>query len=144
VLRRCVWSRNIKNGCSIYIYDISRLRVNLLRRKYADLPSHSCPIYATILHFWTLSNQLRRRLPKRITQGRKRIVTENIHFLQNSRRWAISINHLATRDWISVYNIYFKANCKCGHQMKIEFFWDVMLRRLANNVSENGNILSQL
>jgi len=28
VLRRRVWSRNIKNGCSIYIYDISRLRVN--------------------------------------------------------------------------------------------------------------------
>ena len=27
MLRRCVWSRNIKNGCSIYIYDISRLRV---------------------------------------------------------------------------------------------------------------------
>jgi len=27
VLRRCVWSRNIKNGCSIYIYDISHLRV---------------------------------------------------------------------------------------------------------------------
>jgi len=33
VLRRCVWYRNIKNGCSIYIYiyiyiyDISRLRV---------------------------------------------------------------------------------------------------------------------
>jgi len=28
VLRRCVWSRNIKNRCSIYIYDISNLRVN--------------------------------------------------------------------------------------------------------------------
>jgi len=28
VLRRCVWSRNIKNGCSIYIYDISHLKVN--------------------------------------------------------------------------------------------------------------------
>ena len=28
-MRRCVWSRNIKNGCSTYIYDISRLRVNL-------------------------------------------------------------------------------------------------------------------
>ena len=33
MLRRCVWSRNIKNGCSIYIYiyiyiyDISSLRV---------------------------------------------------------------------------------------------------------------------
>jgi len=25
-----VWSRNIKNGCSIYIYDISHLRVNLV------------------------------------------------------------------------------------------------------------------
>ena len=35
MLRRCVWSRNIKNGCSIYIYiyiyiyDISRLRVKM-------------------------------------------------------------------------------------------------------------------
>jgi hypothetical protein len=30
LVRRCVWSRNIKNGCSIYIYiyDISSLRVN--------------------------------------------------------------------------------------------------------------------
>ena len=34
VVRRCVWSRNIKNGCSIYIYiyiyiyDISSLKVN--------------------------------------------------------------------------------------------------------------------
>jgi len=27
VVRRCVWSRNIKNGCSIYIYDFSSLRV---------------------------------------------------------------------------------------------------------------------
>ena len=27
MLRRCVLSRNIKNGCSIYIYDISSLRV---------------------------------------------------------------------------------------------------------------------
>jgi hypothetical protein len=29
-LRRCVWSRNIRNRCSIYIYiyDISNLRVN--------------------------------------------------------------------------------------------------------------------
>jgi hypothetical protein len=29
LLRRCVWSRNIKNRCSIYIYDISSLRVKL-------------------------------------------------------------------------------------------------------------------
>jgi hypothetical protein len=29
VLRRCVWSRNIRNGCSMYIYDISRLRVKM-------------------------------------------------------------------------------------------------------------------
>jgi hypothetical protein len=28
VLRRCVWPRNIKNGCSMYIYIISSLRVN--------------------------------------------------------------------------------------------------------------------
>jgi len=28
VVRRCVWSRNIKNRCFIYIYDISCLRVN--------------------------------------------------------------------------------------------------------------------
>jgi len=33
VVRRCVWSRNIKNRCSIYIYicDISCLRVNSFR-----------------------------------------------------------------------------------------------------------------
>ena len=30
LLRRCVWSRNIKNGCSIYIYDIGSLKVNQL------------------------------------------------------------------------------------------------------------------
>jgi len=36
VLRRRVWSRNIKNGCSIYIYDISRLSVNgVYRDNYA-------------------------------------------------------------------------------------------------------------
>ena len=29
MLRRCVWSRNIKNRCSIYIYDISNLRVKV-------------------------------------------------------------------------------------------------------------------
>jgi len=27
-MRRCVWSRNIKSRCSIYIYDISSLMVN--------------------------------------------------------------------------------------------------------------------
>jgi len=30
VVRRCVWSRNIKNGCSIYIYDITSQRVKTL------------------------------------------------------------------------------------------------------------------
>ena len=30
VLHRCVWSRNIKNGCSIYIYEISSLKSNNL------------------------------------------------------------------------------------------------------------------
>jgi len=28
VVRRCVWSRNIKNWGSIYIYDIRSLRIN--------------------------------------------------------------------------------------------------------------------
>ena len=28
VVRRCVWSRNIKSRCSMYVYDISSLRVN--------------------------------------------------------------------------------------------------------------------
>ena len=35
VLRRCVWSRNIKNRCSIHIYDISNLRFNLHFRRVA-------------------------------------------------------------------------------------------------------------
>ena len=45
MLRRCVWSRNIKNGCSIYIYDISRLRVkNVL--SYTSTP----PICLNSMH----------------------------------------------------------------------------------------------
>ena len=31
MVRRCVWSRNIKNRCSIYIHDISSLRVKGLK-----------------------------------------------------------------------------------------------------------------
>ena len=45
-MRRCVWSRNIKNRCSIYIYiyDISNLRVKARHRKTASstLKSHHC------------------------------------------------------------------------------------------------------
>jgi len=46
VLRLCVWSRNIKNGCCIYIYiyDISRLRVKditLTKPVVRLLPQHS-------------------------------------------------------------------------------------------------------
>ena len=46
-MRRCVWSRNIKNGCSIYIYiyiyDISRLRV-----KYVSF------VYFSDLFWWII------------------------------------------------------------------------------------------
>ena len=41
---RCVWSRNIKNGCSIYIYNISRLRVKssgVERQCHAKSAEHS-------------------------------------------------------------------------------------------------------
>ena len=41
MLRRCVWSRNIKNGCSIYIYDISRLRVNIILTFTSGYPQWS-------------------------------------------------------------------------------------------------------
>jgi len=69
VLRRCVWSRNIKNGCSIYIYiyiyDISSLKVNNPRR--LDLVMwlnmtlvtehvmyvHQCSCKAMLYYSWT-------------------------------------------------------------------------------------------
>ena len=44
-MRRCVWSRNIKNWCSIYIciyiyiYDISSLRVNIHGSVYRNMKS---------------------------------------------------------------------------------------------------------
>jgi len=50
VLRRRVWSRNIKNGCSIYIYDISRLRV-----KQRALNIRSTHLAYTLLEFETES-----------------------------------------------------------------------------------------
>jgi len=48
VLRRCVWSRNIKNRCSIYIYDISSLRVNEL---------HIVELFLTNLQLLSLSKK---------------------------------------------------------------------------------------
>jgi hypothetical protein len=37
VLRHCVWSRNIKNRCSIYIYDTSNLRVKIWYVKFQNM-----------------------------------------------------------------------------------------------------------
>jgi len=50
VLRRCVWSRNIKNRCSIYIYiyDISSLRVNSEKGRFC-----SCCNFHTYTPFLT-------------------------------------------------------------------------------------------
>jgi len=53
VLRRCVWSRNIKNGCSIYIYDISRLRVK--PHCHWDRPSWChCKAVFLLFRFYTI------------------------------------------------------------------------------------------
>ena len=58
MLRRCVWSRNIKNGCSIYIYiyDISHLRVNfLLLHSWSIQPDDGCcvqPQHVTIYDYY--------------------------------------------------------------------------------------------
>ena len=55
-MRRCVWSRNIKNGCSIYIYiyDISTLRVNLAWN-IANLSILREPFYKFALYVKILS-----------------------------------------------------------------------------------------
>ena len=54
VVRLCVWSRNIKNRCSIYIYDISSLRVKLVLVTSFDLLSCSSKLWKaylpTLLH----------------------------------------------------------------------------------------------
>ena len=60
MLRRCVWSRNIKNGCFIYIYiyDISRLRVNFtgILSTQRDLPFLSALTALIIAAFCTHSS----------------------------------------------------------------------------------------
>ena len=54
MLRRCVWSRNIKNGCSIYIYDISRLRVkesqSLIHIIHFHIPTVPSVLLNSLLH----------------------------------------------------------------------------------------------
>ena len=52
-MRRCVWSRNIKNRRSIYIYDISNLRVNQLRlaRGYHVSEKPAGPTFRSHWHF---------------------------------------------------------------------------------------------
>ena len=56
MLRRCVWSTNIKNGCSIYIYDISRLRI-----KHQDIPNNFDDgyIYSSLLYVTSRCPKLR-------------------------------------------------------------------------------------
>jgi len=61
-----MWSRNIKNGCSIHIYDINRLRVNGLTARHNVYQSHSLRI---IKKRWlppaegvTLNNYFRREV----------------------------------------------------------------------------------
>ena len=49
MLRRWVWSRNIKNRCSIYIYDISSLRVKPIYRSTFKHTLHYTPILKTKL-----------------------------------------------------------------------------------------------
>ena len=53
MLRRCVWSRNIKNGCSIYIYDISRLRVKTLFWRGCQLFTYFY-FFVGVLESWNL------------------------------------------------------------------------------------------
>jgi len=73
VLRRCVWSRNIKNGCSIYIYDISHLRVKESAELY--LYSLLCPFIVghrvTITFFTSFNYGI----------SEVRVVTENSNFM---------------------------------------------------------------
>ena len=54
MLRRCVWSRNIKNGCSIYIYDISHLRVNITHVSFS-ISQHREPHRLGWLAFYALA-----------------------------------------------------------------------------------------
>jgi len=57
VLRRCVWSRNIKNGCSIYIYDISHLRV----KSYLCLSTRFAKLFFSFSKIWTCFYKLFRK-----------------------------------------------------------------------------------
>ena len=65
VLRRCVWSRNIKNRCSIYIYiyiyDVSNLRVNNSNTVYDVVSTGDTTQrwfrswYSQVADFWLLN-----------------------------------------------------------------------------------------
>jgi len=66
-LRRCVWSRNIKNRCSIYIYiyiyiyDISNLRVNW-RSDFLNESEHQfSALWSSVSWTWDYTEQRSRR-----------------------------------------------------------------------------------
>ena len=67
MLRRCVWSRNIKNGCSIYIYiyDISHLRVKWTRPLLRKTKSGFCACAITFQTQSTHAKELRYSSNKR-------------------------------------------------------------------------------
>ena len=91
VLRRCVWSRNIKNGCSIYIYDISRLRVN------RSCKTSNCNIHNVIM--WTNTREKNLQATYKCQIGR-RITKYPLHseFLLHAPLFQnISIRHKSSR-----------------------------------------------
>jgi len=91
VLRRCVWSRNIKNRCSIYIYDISSLRVNIIDVRINAFPLKSVrnggkwravgPCFAGMAWIWMFWNVAYERiqfgLAHPVTKGERKVTTPN-------------------------------------------------------------------
>jgi len=91
VLRRCVWSRNIKNGCSIYICDISRLRVN--RSVFVrETKCISCKIKTELLYYlaWTSFSKAMlwfRRLPADLSPRKPAFDPEAVHVWLWTIKW---------------------------------------------------------
>jgi len=115
VLRRCVWSRNIKNGCSIYIYDISHLRVKFETAKYfCTLGRLPRVVFGRLQCLWlhTIQTQIQTSVTFEMTKslfGRSKMV-RNLYLRKTVwRRLVVQQLHFCKLDAVHIFHLLLLA-----------------------------------
>ena len=114
MLRRCVRSRNIKNRCSIYIYDISNLRVNIFLRRFVTVTPYGCS-----------GSDVRTRRPLSCTKKFLIKAEASLEFPYGTAAISKNSYHLQTNSLADSHSLYWQSR---ERQQNDDFFCAVALR----------------